>query len=167
MDRTILKPIAPGEAAEVESMARRIWPEAYKGVISREQIDYMLGWMYAPEKIAREISEEGIQYFWIAEDREKVGFLAVGPVSAGKTSILQKLYVLNEKHRRGLGTQALASLFEILPKADVPRVELRVNRDNSNAISFYRKNGFETVAEDKADIGKRFAMDDYIMRRTL
>lgn len=167
MYRTILKLIAPGEAGEVESMARRIWPEAYKGVISKEQIDYMLGWMYAPDKIAREISEEGIQYFWIAEDDENDGFLSVGPVLPGKMAFLQKLYILNEKHGKGLGTRALASLFEILPKAGVPMVELRVNRDNSSAISFYRKNGFETVAEDKAGIGRGFAMDDYIMRRAL
>lgn len=167
MSEISLKLVKAEEAAEVEVMARRIWPKAYSRIITSEQIDYMLGWMYAPEKIREEISAAGVQYFWIEEDDEKVGFLAVGPVVAGKTAPLHKLYILNENHGRGLGSLALGALYAYLSEAGVPELELRVNRHNSIAISFYRKNGFETVAEDAADIGHGFVMDDYIMRRAL
>lgn len=167
MDEISLKETAPEEAAEIAGMARRIWPDAYRGIISEEQIDYMLGWMYAPEEIAREITEEGVRYFWIGSSGENVGFLSVGPVRPRERAYLYKCYLLCENHGRGIGSRALGALVDFLAEAGISELELRVNRHNSTAISFYEKNGFLTVAEDRADIGGGFAMDDFIMRRAV
>lgn len=167
MNEISLKKITSAEAADVESMARRIWPDAYREIITREQIDYMLGWMYAPAAIAAEITERGIHYYWIDLGGETVGFLAVGPVLPDKPAMLHKCYLLNEKHGCGLGTKALEAIFELLAEAGVPRLDLRVNRHNLSAVSFYRKNGFRIVEEDVADIGCGFVMDDFIMSRVV
>ena len=167
MNEISLKKIDSSEAVEVGLMAHRIWPAAYRSIISEEQIEYMLGWMYSPEMIAKEISERGIDYFWMACGDEIVGFLAVGPVLPGRTAMLHKCYLLNEKHGQGLGTKALAALLESLTEIGVPEMELRVNRHNLAAVSFYKKNGFRIVDEDIAEIGGGFVMDDFIMRRAV
>ncbi len=167
MNGITLRKITSDEAADVESMARRIWPEAYKRIISPEQIEYMLGWMYSPRTIAEEILERGIHYHWIVSGNDTVGFLAVGPVLPEKSAVLHKCYLLNEKHGRGLGTQALRSILALLAEAGVPELELRVNRHNSAAISFYEKNDFRIVGEDVAEIGNGYVMDDFIMRRAV
>ena len=76
-----LEGIKDEQAADVEAMARRIWPAAYRDIISKEQIEFMLGWMYAPETIVRELAEENVRYFWIVAESSNVGFLAAGPFS--------------------------------------------------------------------------------------
>ena len=148
-------------------MARLIWPAAYRDIISTEQIDFMLGWMYTPETIAREITEKNIRYFWIEVEKEKIGFLAVGPFSQGNRAFLHKCYVLPKYHGQGIGSGALEQLTDMLRELPVPELELRVNRNNSAAIGFYQKGGFLIVAEDKADIGNGYVMDDFIMRVSL
>jgi len=153
--------------ATLREMACLIWPVAYAGIIPASQIEYMLKWMYAEETIRREIAEESVAYHWITADGEKIGFLATGPISAGGPCSLHKCYLLPERQRSGHGSAALELLASLVSTAGVTSLELRVNRDNTQAIAFYRKNGFEIYAEDCRPIGGDFVMDDYLMRRPL
>ncbi|MEX2580968.1 MAG: GNAT family N-acetyltransferase [Verrucomicrobiales bacterium] len=152
------------EAPAVEEMARRIWPDAYREIISEAQIRYMLDRMYSPSVIAREIEAESIRYFWIVGGDEKLGFLAAGPFEAERRSFLHKCYVLPAFVNRGHGSRGLSLLIAKLREASATGIELRVNRGNARAIAFYRRNGFAIVAEDCLDIGAGFAMDDFVMR---
>lgn len=162
-----LEGIKDEQAADVEAMARRIWPAAYRDIISKEQIEFMLGWMYAPETIVRELAEGNVRYFWIVAESANVGFLAAGPFSGDDQAHLHKFYVLPEQHGRGIGSRALKLLTEELRDFSVRELELRVNRNNSTAINFYQKGGFRIVEEDKADIGNGYVMDDFIMLLSL
>ena len=36
---------------------------SYKEILSPEQLDYMMDWMYAPENIRKQMEEEGHVYF--------------------------------------------------------------------------------------------------------
>ena len=49
----------------------------------------------------------------------------------------------------------------------VDKIGLRVNIYNTNSIAAYEKFGFKTIAEDVADIGGGYVMDDYIMEMKL
>ena len=46
-------------------------------------------------------------------------------------------------------------------------VWLTVNRHNSQAIEWYQRKGFTITDEQKADIGRGFYMDDFIMELTV
>ena len=41
-------------------MAGEVFPATYKEILSPEQLDYMMDWMYAPENIRKQMEEEGI-----------------------------------------------------------------------------------------------------------
>lgn len=151
----------------LREMARLIWPVAYAGIIPTSQIDYMLEWMYAEETIRREIAEESIAYHWIIADGEKIGFLAAGPISGGEPCALHKCYLLPDRQRCGHGGSAIRALATLVSAAGATSLVLRVNRHNTPAIAFYRKNGFDVHAEDCRTIGGGFVMDDYLMRRPL
>lgn len=165
-----LLPAAPDEAEAIGEMARRIWPAAYGAILPPGQIDYMLAWMYSPERLRREM-EEGCAFHWIVRGGghggERVGFVGHGAVVPGGACALHKLYLLPELQRLGVGSLALAQLRAHLAGAGAISLELRVNRHNSAAIAFYRKNGFSTRSEDVLEIGGGFVMDDYVMAREL
>lgn len=162
--------LVPIDAASIETlreMARAIFPATYEGLISPAQIEYMLDWMYGEDTLRREITQDGVGYHWITVRGERVGFLAVGPVSAGEPCPLHKCYLRPSRQRRGIGGAALAEIASLVAAAGASSLELRVNRGNVAAIGFYRKNGFTVHAEDRREIGNGFVMDDYLMRLEL
>jgi len=53
----IIQPATLDDIPTLRALARRIWLEYYPGIISREQIDYMLARMYSAKALRREISE--------------------------------------------------------------------------------------------------------------
>lgn len=159
--------VVPGEAGEVNVLARKIWPLVYSHMISQGQIDYMLDWMYAPETIRKEIEEENIVYLLIEAQESRVGFVSFGPLLSGAPCCIHKIYVAPEFHRRGIGRQALKEISRRAINADSSCLELRVNRGNERAINFYESCGFQIIREDCADIGGGFVMDDYIFRKPL
>ncbi|MDF1825517.1 MAG: GNAT family N-acetyltransferase [Verrucomicrobiales bacterium] len=160
-------PVEPSDLCELREMARKIWPVVYRDIISDEQIEYMLELMYSPTRIAEEIKKSGIHYDWILKHRERVGFLAYGPVCKSKVCDLHKLYLLPGHRGMGLGSFTLQSLFRKLRAAEVCRLSLRVNRHNTSAIRCYEHNGFRKTGEDCLDIGGGHVMDDFLMSRQM
>ncbi len=159
--------VLPADAEIITSLAREIWPRVYNGMISQEQISYMLEWMYDPAKIREEIAEKNIVYLGIQKDGKLIGFLAFGPVNAGQTVFVHKIYLSPDHHRQGIGSQALSEIESRCRAAEAVGLELRVNRNNQHAIGLYQKAGFVIATEDCAEIGGGFVMDDYIFRKSL
>ncbi len=151
----------------VEEMARVIWPGTYSSIISLEQMEFMLGEMYSEEKIKDEIQSGDARYFWILSDRVRIGFTAFGPLIKNRGCEIHKLYILPQHHRIGAGQFGISQIQTIAENVGSNHLELRVNRNNTRAISFYEARGFEIHATDCKDIGKGFVMDDFILRKQL
>lgn len=47
----------------INELANQVFPATYKEILSTEQLDYMMEWMYAPENIRKQMEEEGHVYF--------------------------------------------------------------------------------------------------------
>ena len=62
----------------VRSIAKVAFPATYSTIISAEQIDYMMEWMYSAEKLQQEISGN-ITYLLAEVDGRTVGYLSFGP----------------------------------------------------------------------------------------
>ena len=154
------------EAEVIASLAREIWPVVYSDIISDDQINYMLDWMYSLETIQNEIAHKSITYLLIQDKTENIGFLAFEP-EPRKVSFIHKLYLSPRYHRRGIGTAALLEIERRSLTKGAKHLELRVNRQNQRAIALYQRCGFTITAEDCADIGIGFEMDDYIFQKNI
>lgn len=161
-----IEPITGDQADQIEELARSIWPLVYDWMISPEQMQYMLEWMYSQQQIRSEI-DHGTLYIILRENREPIGFASCGPVDEHCDCPLHKLYVHPDAQGHGAGIKALNYLIHFAEQKGAKTVTLRVNRTNQKAIQFYEKHGFTPWKEDCADIGGGFVMDDYIMRKTI
>lgn len=149
----------------IRTLADRIWRACYPGIISLEQIEYMLAKMYAPEAIRADLGERRIRYLLIGLNGETPdGFAAFGPGDVEGEIFLHKLYIDPERQRRGLGSALIREIARRGRSAAARAIVLRVNRGNQRAIEAYERNGFAIVAEVCDDIGGGFMMDDYLMR---
>ena len=151
----------PEHVAEIARLAGVVWRAHYPGIISNEQIDYMLARMYDLAVLRGEIAQ-GITYLRGLAGDHLVGFAAYGP--AGKEVKLHKLYVHPDHQRRGIGR----ALLEHVERACAGRtLMLTVNKRNHKAVAAYKKHGFAIRDSIVVDIGGGFVMDDYVMAKSL
>ena len=160
---TIL-PASPQHVDEIARLAGIVWRRHYPGIISSEQIEYMLARMYDLDVLRREIGE-GITYARLLADDELAGFAAYGP--AGTEMKLHKLYIHPQRQRCGFGTALLGYVEKASSARGFRSLMLTVNKRNQRAIAAYRKAGFAIRESAVFDIGGGFVMDDYVMAKPL
>lgn len=169
MNQMMLRTATLTDRALIRSISERTWPSTYGHIISQEQIDFMLDWMYSDESLGKQMDSGCV--FYIAsikkenEQWDDVGFCSVGPeeTESSKSHKLNKLYVLPAAQGTGTGKALLVKAIEFAKAAGSSSIFLQVNKHN-DAYSFYLKQGFIKEAEFKFDIGNGFYMDDYVMR---
>jgi len=167
----------PSDVETVGQLARRIWNAHYPSVVSQAQIDFMLDDRYSPQSLLAQMAE-GQRFLLASEETEIVGFLSVSPLDRIQNPILRgveeataadwflhKFYLDVNRHGRGIGKAMLSELARTMP--EIRRLRLQVNRRNENSWQFYRKQGFEIVAEADFEIGGGFFMEDYVMEKRL
>ena len=151
----------------IPELAGVIWRACYPGIITSEQIDYMLARMYSLDVLRDEIRSQGIRYELLLVDGKPAGFASYGPTSEPGVIKLHKLYLLAEMHGRGLGSRLLQHVEHEVRAGAGRRLILSVNKRNARAIAAYQRNGFVTADSVVTDIGGGFVMDDYIMAKEL
>jgi GNAT superfamily N-acetyltransferase len=154
----------PDELPLVSALAGRIWRAHYPSILSREQIEYMLGWMYDVAQLERDVAR-GVVYELLVVDGRPLGFCGYEPIE-GELK-LHKLYLETSEHGRGLGSLMLHHVEDEARRRKLKAVVLGVNRFNEKAIKAYRRNGYAVRAELKTDIGQGYVMDDYILEKAV
>lgn len=161
-----IKQLTHSEVLIVNQLAREIWPKVYDYLLSKEQIDYMLDWMYDTNTLMEQAMTGHLFYIVTVEGAPK-GFMSLeANYPENDTLRLHKLYVHPEVQEKGLGKKLLSYAEEIAKELDLATLNLNVNRKNK-AVEFYKKEGFSIVKEEDINIGKGFVMDDYVMVKIL
>ena len=147
----------------IRKMADGAFRETYRGILSAEQMEYMMIWMYSEESLMRQMTLEGHQFFIAEMDAEGVGYASVSQ-DAEDVFHLQKLYVMPEHQGQGVGKRLLEEAVRYLKQLHPAplRLELNVNRRN-RAVGFYRRMGLTILRQGDFPIGNGYYMNDYIM----
>ncbi len=157
-----IKKASAADIGLINKMAWEVFPATYKDILSEEQTEYMMDWMYSPENLRKQM-EEGHIYYIAYEECEAAGYVSIQPEGEDLYH-LQKIYVLPYYQKYGLGKllfrQAVKAIKELHPAPC--RMELNVNRNNP-ALGFYEHMGMKKVREGDFSIGNGYYMNDYIM----
>jgi ribosomal protein S18 acetylase RimI-like enzyme len=177
----IIRPATYDDIPAINAMAQVVFRQTYRDILSPEQMEYMMVWMYSPESLAAQM--DGGHNFFIAEDDEggtnqtgPLGYVSVRQDGTDTDGIpvfhLEKIYVMPSAQGRGLGKKLFDTAASFVRKSlddnrtqsgrTTARLELNVNRNNP-AVSFYRKLGMKVLRQGDFSIGGGFYMNDYIM----
>lgn len=162
-----VRPVTAADVDAIGALARLIWQQAYPGIITQAQIDYMLAQRYAPAYLRAELTRADLWWDQAFSDGERVGFSSCLLTATPGEIKLDKLYVHPERQRRGIGAALLAQVLAHGRAHGCETVILAVNKQNRNAIAAYEKHGFVVRDAVRVDIGGGFVMDDFIMARTI
>jgi Acetyltransferases len=152
----------------IHEMAEIVFRQTYKSILSPEQMDYMMEWMYSLANLQNQVNSGHVYYIAWADD-EPQGYVSVrkDSVDADGTEVwhLEKIYVMPSAQGIGLGNRLLETAKQHVRDNKVSvkaRIELNVNRNNP-AVGFYRNQRLSILRQGDFPIGNGFYMNDYIM----
>ena len=176
----------------IHDMAQVVFRHTYREILSPEQMEYMMDWMYSPANLQKQL-DEGHVYYIAYRDGKACGYVSVQPEGIADDGRLlfhlQKIYVLPSEQGHGLGralfARAVAHVREAVLAREAAhvqevaggcteecvegcvegcgaRIELNVNRNNPS-IGFYHHLGLRILRQGDFHIGNGYYMNDYIM----
>lgn len=152
----------------IHDMADVVFRHTYKDILSSEQMEYMMEWMYSLDNLRKQL-DEGHVYFIASDDDRPCGYVSVQPEGTAQDGVmlfhLQKIYVLPSDQGHGIGKLLFDRAAAFAREASGglrARIELNVNRNNP-AVGFYRHLGMDILRQGDFHIGNGFYMNDYIM----
>ncbi|GHB23647.1 GNAT family N-acetyltransferase [Mongoliitalea lutea] len=154
---------------EIQKIALETWPLTFGEILSKEQITYMLDWMYSTEMLENQMQYEG-HIFLLAFDSDLkifIGFAGIQHAAKDQKTKIHKLYIKAGQQGKGVGKKLVEHIQILATKINDQALFLNVNKYNEQAIKFYQYIGFIEVAQEVIDIGRGFVMDDYIMEKPL
>lgn len=146
----------------IRSLATQVFPATYQEILSPEQLDYMVEWMYSEDSLRKQM-DDGHTYFIASKDGEACGYASVEQEDINLFH-LQKIYVLSSFQGHKIGQHLFNEVVSFI-KEHHPApctMELNVNRSNK-AVDFYKRMGMHIAREGDFDIGNGYYMNDYIM----
>lgn len=161
--RLTVRKATPDDCQLVHDLAWHVFPETYKDILSPEQTEYMMDWMYSLDSLHRQMEIENHVYLLAYKGEECVGYVSVRP-DGEHLFHLEKIYILPAVQGSGCGKflfeQAVRLIRDMHPNPCV--MELNVNRHN-RALGFYRRMGMTIARQGDFHIGNGYYMNDYIM----
>lgn len=161
-----IRALKQDELSIVHEIAHATWPDTFKDILSQEQIQYMLNWMYDLKHLENQFNQ-GHQFYVAELEEMPVGFIGIEPnyPEKGITKI-HKIYILPNQQGTGIGKILIEYVKELSIQSEMEGLLLNVNRFNK-AVDFYKAIGFNILFEENIDIGNGYLMEDYVMKLDL
>lgn len=151
----------------IRAIAHATWPVSYRGMISPEQIAYMLEWMYSEDSLRGQMGAKGHRFILAEQSGAAVGFAGFEHHHEHSSRTrLHKLYVLPGTQGGGAGKALLQAVIEEAMGVGDTELDLTVNKRN-RSLGFYKAQGFAIEHDIVMDIGGGYVMDDHIMVKAL
>ncbi|WP_299317575.1 N-acetyltransferase [uncultured Maribacter sp.] len=112
---------------------------------------------FSTERLTSDLTDINMEYYFIQHNLKVVGFIKICTNSRPNLQIensveLEKIYVLPECKGIGIGKLALKDIIKRIEERGKTKMFLSVIDTNENAISFYKKLGFEFHSKTTLDI---------------
>jgi len=147
-------------AAIIATIGKKSFRRAFEHLFgNKEELLEYLENTYSPVKLAKSLRDEDNVYLLAFFDGEPAGFAKVKKYSLNEhiESVaqmeLQKIYVLQEYHGKGIGTALLKEVKNIAKEVYPDYIWLDTHVSNENAIRLYEKNGFKKIGKYFFTIG--------------
>lgn len=138
---------------DVQYVAKKSWNATYQGIIPEDVQNRFLKVAYSDEMLKKRLD----QIIFVAEHDEKIiGFINLKETEQPNTYDLSAIYLLPDYQGKRIGSRLIAHSIE--PIKNFEKIFLEVEKDNINAVNFYKKLGFKIVDEYNDDF------DGHILR---
>lgn len=150
------------EFLAVAGLAHTIWREYYAGILSNDQIEYMLENFQSVTAI-KAAEAKGCEYYLVRVLGVNIGYIALEPGCPQGKMFLSKIYLLEEYRGKGYFREVLREVREMARTMRLKSIWLTVAKKNFASMEVYQHLGFVHTEDICKEIGGGFVMDDHIM----
>ena len=148
------------DAARLATLAERTFRATFASSNAPHNMDAHCAKAYGEPIQASEIANPAIETFVCDYDCELVGYAqlrwgtAPTCVLASKAAEIQRIYVDQHWHGKGIAQELMAQMLAAAVRGDADRVWLGVWERNPRAMTFYQKFGFTKVGHHIFQLGE-------------
>src|SRR3989339_886814 len=141
------RPWNKNDFEQVYKILQWSWDKAYSSFIPKEDLIFYLNQTYNANKL-EELFNKTSAFCFVAEvDGMAVGWLKLSIDEAEKRFYLSSIYVLPEYQKLKIGRQLMEIAFTSAKEKGFSEIWIGVMDNNTNALGWYEKIGFEFVEE--------------------
>jgi diamine N-acetyltransferase len=168
-----IRACGPGDDDALALVGQATFLETYAGILPGPDIVAHCRREHAPAVYRAWL--EGDARIWLAETipgGAPVGYVVVAPASLpiqdprDDDLEVKRIYLLHQFHGTGLGKRLMLEAVRYATDAGASRVLLGVFHQNSRAIAFYQRFGFQHVGERRFRVGDH-DYDDFVLAMPL
>ena len=132
---------------QVYKILMESWDKAYSSFIPKEDLTYYLNRTYNTAKLEELFNSENVFCFVAQVGVEAVGWLKLSIDKVENRFYLSSIYVLPEFQKLKIGRQLMEIAFTSAKEKGFSEIWIGVMDNNTNALGWYEKIGFEFVEE--------------------
>ena len=143
-----VKKVTIDDSSELQHIIFEAYAKHFSDHWNENGLELYLEKEFSDERLEIDLNNPLIAYYFIESNKKIVGFLRINYESNPELSIednceLEKMYILPEYTKLGIGKAALGAVIEKIQKRGKKYLFLCVIDTNINAIAFYEKSGFK------------------------
>lgn len=162
----------PSDLQELLTLGRQTFFESFAWGNSEENMHHYLDTEFTVEKLKREISDPGSEFYLARSQNKFIGYLKINTGQA-QTELkeshgleVERIYVLKEFQGRQTGQILFDKALARAKEKNREYIWLGVWEKNAKAIRFYEKNGLIPFGTHGFKVGKD-EQNDILMKRVL
>lgn len=172
METIKIERVTINDIAKLQAIGRQTFYETFVDVNSEADMNAYLKDSFSDVQLLSELSNRDSQFYFAMDGDEVIAYLKLNTGLAQKENQtengleIERIYVLQPYHGKGVAQQLYAKALEIASNFAVDFVWLGVWEENAKAIRFYEKNGFVPFSKHEFVIGEDVQID-ILMKKTL
>lgn len=167
-----IRPCLLSDLETLRMIGLETFDETFRPMNSSETIDQYLEKSFSFEKLEQELGNTYCKFYFIYSGSSLAGYIklnyapAQSDINDSNSVEVERIYVRKEHQGKGVGKMSLEYVFQQAELKNKIYVWLGVWEKNVNAISFYKKIGFEEVGQHSFRIGNEI-QSDLIMKKVV
>lgn len=141
--------------------------ETFRPHNTEEDMQAYLASTYTPALVQANLKKRGVHYFIGYDENKEQGYIKLienpeGINLQGKIMELEKIYVRSSAQGSGLAKLLMEQAILLSKQLGFTQIYLGVWQENSRALAFYKKMGFQIFDTRKFLLGSRWC-EDYLL----
>lgn len=163
-----IKPASLDDAPKLREVSEQTFIDTYAIYNTPENMEKHISTRFTLGQIQAELTDPSVQYLLLKKAGQLIGFTkliknhAPKELSSKNAIEIERFYVDKAFHGQNLGKRLMQASLDWCKKASFETVWLGVWEENTRALRFYTKMGFEKIGEHVFVLGTE-VQNDYVM----
>jgi ribosomal protein S18 acetylase RimI-like enzyme len=165
INKVVVRKAQLDDSKKISEISGRLFKQTYEGKMPSEDLDVYITEEFKQELKIEELKDSSITTFIAETEGKAIGYAQIRkkqmPFTSDNSCELElwRIYLDSLYQRIGIGNLLLGKVSEVARDLSSDYIWLGVWDQNTQAISFYEKNGFSVVGNQQFEVGSDIQND--------